>query len=329
MLKAKLVVVGGDAKVTEVRLKLPTIIGRGKEAGLTVPHGLVSRRHTEIFERAGKLFVRDMGSLNGTYVNNTRIEDEQPLEPNQLLTLGNITFRAVYEVEAPAGEEQVSFEEVAESAPVASQSETKKSSKNKTESLSEVVAFDETVSLESFKKQDAQKKQAKKDAIKVKEKLLAVAATPDAETPRDVADASVEKNQSAKKTESAKKKVAKGKLAESNDEVFAAKETEGSSDAASDTDKSFVETHDSLLSKFALETEDADPASKSVLASALDELPAGQSAVSFVGGIELDDKSVRPASQIDPVEIDLGDEKKQKDVEKDSSLGSFLNKLPR
>ena len=35
MLEAKLVVVGGDAKKTEVSLDLPVVIGRGKEAG---PH---------------------------------------------------------------------------------------------------------------------------------------------------------------------------------------------------------------------------------------------------------------------------------------------------
>lgn len=100
MLKVKLVVVGGDAKAKEVNLKLPTVIGRGKEAGLTVPHALVSRRHTELFERDGKLFVRDLGSLNGTFVDNAKIEGEKYLAPNQLLTLGNITFRAVYEVAA-------------------------------------------------------------------------------------------------------------------------------------------------------------------------------------------------------------------------------------
>ncbi len=110
MLEAKLVVVGGDAKKTEVSLDLPVVIGRGKEAGLTVPHPLVSRKHTEIYERGGRLFVRDLGSLNGTYLNNTRIECDQPLDPNQLLTLGNITFRAVYElssaaVTSPAGDE--------------------------------------------------------------------------------------------------------------------------------------------------------------------------------------------------------------------------------
>ena len=97
MLKAKLVVVGGDAKAKEVDLKLPTVIGRGREASLTLPHPLVSRRHTELFEKDGYLYVKDLGSLNGTYVNNRRIESEQCLAPNQLLTLGNVTFRALYD----------------------------------------------------------------------------------------------------------------------------------------------------------------------------------------------------------------------------------------
>ena len=98
MLEAKLVVVGGEAKQAEVRLKvLPTIIGRAREATLTLPHPLVSRKHCEILEENGRLYVKDLGSLNGTYVNNERIDGQQLLDPEQLLTLGNVTFRAVYE----------------------------------------------------------------------------------------------------------------------------------------------------------------------------------------------------------------------------------------
>ena len=102
MLKAKLVIVGGDAKAGEVSLQLPTTIGRGKEADLTIPHALVSRTHSKLFEREGRLWVKDLNSLNGTFVNNTRIESEQMIEPNQLLTLGNITFRAVYRTDESA-----------------------------------------------------------------------------------------------------------------------------------------------------------------------------------------------------------------------------------
>jgi pSer/pThr/pTyr-binding forkhead associated (FHA) protein len=92
---AKLVVVGGDAKAAEIRLKLPTVIGRGRDASLTLPHPLVSRQHCEIFESEGQLMVRDLGSLNGTYINNQRIT-EAVLPSGDLLTIGTVTFRAVY-----------------------------------------------------------------------------------------------------------------------------------------------------------------------------------------------------------------------------------------
>ena len=98
MLNAKLIIVGGKSKTKEVRLKLPTTIGRGKEADLTIPHALVSRSHSLLFERDGQLCVKDLGSLNGTFVDNKRIETEQIISPNQLLTLGDITFRAVYDM---------------------------------------------------------------------------------------------------------------------------------------------------------------------------------------------------------------------------------------
>ncbi len=105
MLAAKLVVVGGDAQQAEIDLKLPLLVGRGRDVALTVPHALVSRRHCEIIERTGRLVVRDLGSLNGTFVNNQRIETEQILEPDQLLTLGTVTFRAVYRVSDVPSEE--------------------------------------------------------------------------------------------------------------------------------------------------------------------------------------------------------------------------------
>jgi len=40
--------------------------------------------------------VRDMGSLNGTFVGESRITIETALEPGDLLTIGSVTFRAVY-----------------------------------------------------------------------------------------------------------------------------------------------------------------------------------------------------------------------------------------
>ncbi len=98
MINATLVVVGGESENRELKLNLPTVLGRGRDASVTVQHSLVSRLHCEIFEREGRLYVRDLQSLNGTYINNFKIVDEEPLLPGQLLTLGNMTFRATYEM---------------------------------------------------------------------------------------------------------------------------------------------------------------------------------------------------------------------------------------
>lgn len=101
-LNAKLVVVGGDVKTAEIKLRLPSTIGRGRGATIMLPHPLVSRQHCELFEDGGHLMVRDLGSLNGTFVNNERIT-ESSLPPGELLTVGAVTFRAVYEAEESNG----------------------------------------------------------------------------------------------------------------------------------------------------------------------------------------------------------------------------------
>lgn len=95
-MEAKLLVVGGEVKTKEVRLRLPSIIGRGKGSNIILPHPLVSRKHCEIYLAGDKVAIRDLGSLNGTYVNNERIT-ETTVEPGELLTVGAVTFRIFYQ----------------------------------------------------------------------------------------------------------------------------------------------------------------------------------------------------------------------------------------
>jgi hypothetical protein len=100
-LSAKLVVVGGEVKTAEIKLRLPSTIGRGRGATIMLPHPLVSRTHCELYESDGRLMVRDLGSLNGTFVNNQRVT-ESALPAGELLTVGTVTFRAVYETDDEA-----------------------------------------------------------------------------------------------------------------------------------------------------------------------------------------------------------------------------------
>ena len=93
---AKLIVVGGKASKGIISLKLPTVVGRSREADLTVAHPMISRRHAELFEAAGLLMIRDLGSLNGTVIEGRRIK-EAPLPPDTEFTIGPLTFQAKYE----------------------------------------------------------------------------------------------------------------------------------------------------------------------------------------------------------------------------------------
>lgn len=93
---ARLKVVEG-AKTASIRLKLPVTVGRSGDASLTVPQSQVSRKHCEIYEEDGMLVIDDLGSSNGTFVNQERIEEPTFLFPGELLRVGKVTFVAEYE----------------------------------------------------------------------------------------------------------------------------------------------------------------------------------------------------------------------------------------
>ena len=119
MNQVKLVVVGGATQATELMIRPPVVLGRGHEASIPLPHPLVSRLHCEIVLQQGRLLVRDLGSLNGTFVGNHRVSEAE-LPPGELLTVGSVTFRAEYEVDTdllpPAQNLDVAQREVSDTA---------------------------------------------------------------------------------------------------------------------------------------------------------------------------------------------------------------------
>jgi len=94
-MQAKLFIVSPEVKPNEFKLTLPTTIGRSRDAKLKLVHPLVSRLHCELFEQDGVLMVRDLGSLNGTFVAGDRVT-ESAVQSGELLTIGSVTFRAAY-----------------------------------------------------------------------------------------------------------------------------------------------------------------------------------------------------------------------------------------
>jgi pSer/pThr/pTyr-binding forkhead associated (FHA) protein len=87
-------------KLPEVLLSQTKVIAVGRQPGvpLLIDQGSVSRRHAEISYANGQYILHDVGSTNGTFVNDVRIEPNSPhmLKPNDLLRFGKlVTFRFV------------------------------------------------------------------------------------------------------------------------------------------------------------------------------------------------------------------------------------------
>lgn len=63
-------------------------VGRHPESDVFLDDITVSRRHVELVEAPAGYAIRDVGSLNGTYVNGQRIEEEVPLTNGDELQVG-------------------------------------------------------------------------------------------------------------------------------------------------------------------------------------------------------------------------------------------------
>ena len=69
------------------------VLGRHPDCGLMVDAAAVSRRHAQIAIVDEKYLVEDLGSRNGTYVNESRIEERWSLAHNDLIRICDVVFR--------------------------------------------------------------------------------------------------------------------------------------------------------------------------------------------------------------------------------------------
>ena len=89
-----LVVTRGPNAGTRLALTKPvTTVGRHPDSDIFLDDITVSRRHAEVQRVASGFVVRDVGSLNGTYLNRERVE-ESPLKNEDELQVGK--FRLVF-----------------------------------------------------------------------------------------------------------------------------------------------------------------------------------------------------------------------------------------
>jgi pSer/pThr/pTyr-binding forkhead associated (FHA) protein len=93
-MKLKLVVLAGAKEGLEIPLKKEKfLIGRAKECALRAGSEAISRQHCAITRTENGYTVKDLGSRNGTHVNDQRITAEVPLVAGNELRVGPLKFR--------------------------------------------------------------------------------------------------------------------------------------------------------------------------------------------------------------------------------------------
>lgn len=71
--------------------KETSVIGRREDCDLRIPLAEVSRKHCRIIIEEDLLRLEDLGSSNGTYVNNQRVQ-EAAVNPGDILTIGPVSM---------------------------------------------------------------------------------------------------------------------------------------------------------------------------------------------------------------------------------------------
>lgn len=80
-------------------------LGRATECTVPIKDRYLSRRHAEIVLVSGAWVVRDLGSVNGTMLNGTRVNGTLPLRPGDRITLGD--SEVVFEPEDTSSQSKI------------------------------------------------------------------------------------------------------------------------------------------------------------------------------------------------------------------------------
>ena len=98
-MEANLLIVKEDGSSQEILLrKSRVVVGRESDCELRIPLPSVSRQHCEFVLEDGKVTVRDLGSSNGTYVNQERVEESE-LSAGDLVAVGPAVFALILDGE--------------------------------------------------------------------------------------------------------------------------------------------------------------------------------------------------------------------------------------
>ncbi len=90
----------GSLDETKIIIKTPIThfpftIGRSKTLDMVVLHSGISREHAEIYKKGSRLYIRDLDSTNGTFVNKQRITSDMWVTHNTIIHFSHVVFKLI------------------------------------------------------------------------------------------------------------------------------------------------------------------------------------------------------------------------------------------
>lgn len=97
-MNARLKLLHEKANVKQVKLLPTTVVGRSTECDLKIASSQVSRRHCQITVTEEAVYVEDLGSANGTFVNDQMLPPRKPtaVQPGAKISIGPAEFLVDY-----------------------------------------------------------------------------------------------------------------------------------------------------------------------------------------------------------------------------------------
>jgi FHA domain len=68
------------------------VLGRGDRAEIRLEDPFASARHARVYEQGNIMVIEDLGSTNGTYLNEELLETPRPLHPGDRVRIGDSEF---------------------------------------------------------------------------------------------------------------------------------------------------------------------------------------------------------------------------------------------
>lgn len=99
----KLQAITGEFTGQELNIERDMLVGRHQDADILLQSADISRRHAALLLKDQQLWVQDLNSSNGTFINDARIEQETELHDGDILQFASFVFSVL----APAAETEL------------------------------------------------------------------------------------------------------------------------------------------------------------------------------------------------------------------------------